>query len=119
MSPAQWRGFDRHRDLPMLGIDPDAKSDWEPIDNGLRPDNRDPLLFVQLEGQWEGFDYAGPQQEGRVVGARPDIGSVPSDHGLWSVPGGGRALMEYQRDLATAQNMSVKADELVLRTVGF
>lgn len=100
---SQWKGHDRHRDLPMLGVDPDAKSDWEPVDNGLRPDNRDPSEFVFVS------------VHGPIVGQRPDIGPI-SDWREGFVSG--RDLMEYHRDLALAQNMSVKSDEMVLRTVG-
>ncbi len=108
---SQWKGHDRHRDLPMLGVDPDAKSDWEPVDNGLRPDNRDPQHFVIGR---ESYDDDGPAVA--FVGARPDIG--PRGKHFAHDPEEGRELMEYHRELALAQNMSVKSDEMVLRTVG-
>jgi hypothetical protein len=85
----QWKGHDRHRDLPLLGIDPDAASDWEPVDSGVRPDNRDPSLFVYEEGG------------GILRGERPEIGLPAKTRPR---VGQGRELMIYQRELATRLN---------------
>jgi hypothetical protein len=110
MSGGTWKGHDRERDLPMLGIDPNAEWDWVAVDSGERPDNRGPEHFTQLEGV-EG-------NGGHIVGARPDIGSVERGLGSPREPSDGTALMAYHRELATAQQMSTKSDELALRTVG-
>ena len=105
MTPAQWKGHDRQRDLPMLGVDPDAKSDWEPVDNGLRPDNRDPMMFSIVDGF------------GNDRGARPDIGR--GDHeGPFYSDGDGRALMEYQRELALGQVVARDSRSLAEAEVG-
>lgn len=100
MPPAQWKGHDRYRDLPLLGVDPDAT--WEPVDDGRRPDNSDP----EVEGN-----------RLLAMGSRPSNyrGAVVSDDER--DPEAGRALMEYHRELAQAQVMSVRSDEMALRTV--
>lgn len=97
-----WLGHDKYRDLPMLGIDPDAPMTWEPVDDGRRPDNREPEEFVEFPEEWGGFDYAGPAMKTPIRGKRPDIGQV-RDYSLFVAEGDGRALMEYHRQIATAQ----------------
>lgn len=101
MAPAQWKGHDRHRDLPMLGIDPDAKSDWEPIDDGRRPDNRDPLSMSIEDG------FGDPR------GVRVDIGPI-IDYSMFVAEGDGRKLMEYHRDLATRLTSAKDVLDVVL-----
>lgn len=109
MTSPTWHGHDRYRDLPKLGVDPDFKSDWEPEDNGVRPDNRDPLAMVESDGM------------GNIIGKRPAIGLLDdyTELSAYITPeSDGRDLMEYQRDLATAQVMAKSTKELSLRTVG-
>ena len=88
----QWHGHDKYRDLPMLGVDPDAPLTFVPVDNGVRPDNRDPLDMVMTD------------EHGRDVGVRPSIGLL-SDYTALSAyitpQTDGRDLMEYHRELAT------------------
>jgi len=43
-----WHGFDRKRDLPLLGVDPDAPPVEVKYDPSLdRKDNRDPVTLVE------------------------------------------------------------------------
>lgn len=94
MEGGRWLGHDKYRDLPLLGIDPDASLTWEPVDDGRRPDNRDPRTMV-----------AGK------FGIRPDIG--PVGERVNHVYGDGRELMAYHRALAQSYEDARKSVGLV------
>jgi hypothetical protein len=123
MEGGRWLGHDKYRDLPKLGIDPDAPVTWVPIDDGRRPDNRDPEDVGERLLSAAQFDFHGTSPLSEVwdelAGSHtPVLHDRPEPD-----PEAGRALMAYQRELAreqsfptfkTGQTIHLKTDPIVV-----